>query len=262
MNFSRLFIILYCSTLFVVFSYRYRDQFRYMMLMKGMENPAKLLGRWNVPRLPPALFAIVGITFLLCLALAIIGVVPRLALLASSIFYFLYFGQIRTLSYVVRKSNLIPQLLIVMALAPGLNRPFMEPCPTWPIVISKILLIQVYVSAGYSKLRASGLKWATSSQLQGILLLQHMKFDIPLAATVARNQWLCSVFAIVTLSHQLTFPIVLLLPRLEPYYVLAALSFHLGTKLLMRIDYLTYQGPAYFIFAVIPLGNYLVSIHF
>jgi hypothetical protein len=117
------------------------------------------------------------------------------------------------------------------------------------------------VSAGYSKLMTSGLKWATSSQLQGILLLQHMKFDIPLAARTAKSESLCSVLAIVTLIHQITFPIVLLVPNLELYYVVAALLFHLSTRVLMRIDYLTYQGPAYVIFAVLPLGHYLVYIH-
>jgi len=232
-----------------------------MTLTNGMERPAKLLGRWSVPKLSPVLFGITGIAFLLCLALAVIGVMPRLALVACCILYFLYFGQIRTLSYVVRKSNLIPQLLLVMALAPGLNRSFMETCPTWPIVIGKILVIHVYVSAGYSKLRNSGLNWATSSQLQGILLLQHMKYDIPLAVRVARNGRLCSALAILTLSHQLTFPIVLLVPSLEPYYVVTALVFHLSTRILMQIDYLTYQGPAYLIFAALPLGHYLLSIH-
>jgi hypothetical protein len=138
----------------------------------------------------------------------------------------------------------------------------MEACPTWPIVIIKILIIQIYVSAGYSKLRATGLKWATSSQLQGILLLQHMKFDIPVAVRASKSELLCSVLAILTISHQITFPIILLFPSLELYYVVAALLFHLGTRLLMRIDYLTYQGPAYFIFAVLPLGHHLVSIHF
>jgi uncharacterized membrane protein YphA (DoxX/SURF4 family) len=232
-----------------------------MKLTNRMERPAKLLGRWNIPKLSPVLFGMTGIALLFCLALAIIGVMPRLALLACCIIYFLYFGQIRTLSYVVRKSNLIPQLLFVMALAPGLHRSFMETCPTWPILIGKILLIQVYVSAGYSKLRNSSFHWATSSQLQGILLLQHMKYDIPLAVKVARNERLCSALAILTLIHQLTFPIVLVVPRLEPYYVVTALLFHLSTRLLMQIDYLTYQGPAYLIFVVLPLGNYLLSIH-
>lgn len=261
MNFSRLFVILYCSTLFVVFSCRYRDQLRYLKLIRGIQRPAKLLGRWNIPGLSPLSFGIAGIAFLLCLALAITGVAPRLALLACCILYFLYFGQIRTLSYVVRKSNLIPQLLFVMALAPGLSHPLMETGPIWPLVILKMLIIQVYASAGYSKLRNSGLHWATSSQLQSILLLQHMKFDIPLAFRVAKSDSLCSVLALLTLSHQITFPIVFLFPRLELYYVVAALLFHLGTRSLMRIDYLTYQGPAYLIFVVIPLGRYLLSIH-
>lgn len=162
----------------------------------------------------------------------------------------------------VRKSNLIPQILFVAALAPGLSRPLVESGPTWPILIAKVLIIQVYVSAGYSKLSNCGLRWAQSSQLQGILLLQHMKFDIPLAIRIARNDSICSVLAILTLSHQITFPIVLFLPRLEPYYVVTALLFHLGTRILMRIDYLTYQGPAYLTFIVIPLGHYLPFAHF
>jgi hypothetical protein len=93
------------------------------------------------------------------------------------------------------------------------------------------------------------------------LLLQHMKFDIPVAAKVAKSRPLCTLIAVATLGHQITFPIILLLPRAELYYVVAALLFHLCTKILMRIDYLTYQGPSYVIFAVLPLGHYLVSIN-
>src|SRR5450756_867242 len=141
MNFSRLFVVLYCSILFVVFSCRYRDQFRYMTLTDVNGRPARLFGRWSIPKLSPLYFGVVGIAFLLCLALAIIGIMPRLALLACCSFYFLYFGQIRTLSYIVRKSNLIPQLLLVMSLAPGLTRPIMEAGPTWPITIAKFCLL-------------------------------------------------------------------------------------------------------------------------
>lgn len=259
MNYDRLFVVLYCSAVFAVFSYHFRDQWRYMTLTRGIFPQALFLGKWPVPRLSSRIFGAVGLAFLLCLGLATFGIMPRLFLLTCCVLYFLYFGNIRSLSYVVRKSNLVPQLLFVMALAPGVSRPLTEPCPTWPLSIVKILIIQVYFSAAYSKLRATGLQWATPSQLQSILMLQNMKFDIPLAAKAAQNGLSCSAIGVLTLVHQVTFPIVLLFPRLEPYYVIAALLFHLGTKLLMRIDYLTYQGPAYISFAIIPLGHYLMT---
>lgn len=259
MNYSRLFVILYGSGLFSIFAYRYMDQLRYFYLTTEMSRPALVLGKWRPPKLSDSAFQTTGIAFLICLGLAVAGVVPRVALVASCILYFLYFGQIRTLSYIVRKSNLIPQLLGLMALAPGLDRRLMEAGPTWPIFIGKLLVVQIYASAAYSKLRHSGLRWATSSQLQGIFLLQHLKFDIPSGFKLATSKRACSLLSIATLAHQVTFPIVLFVPRADFYYVVAALLFHIGTRIFMRIDYLTYQGPSYVIFLVIPLGHWLIS---
>jgi hypothetical protein len=258
MNYSRLFILIYCSTLFLVFIFRHRDQLTYFRLMKKMDDvPASLLGRWRIIELSPLTFNCVGFGFLAGLGLAIAGVVPRVALLACVFFYFLYFGQIRSLAYVVRKSNLIPQFLFIMALAPGSSDPLSALTSTWPIFILKILIIQIYVSAGYLKVRHSGFSWATATQLQGILLLQHLKYDIPYACRVAKHDKLCSVIAFLTLAFELTFPIVLLVPELELLYMVSAILFHLGTLVLMRIDYLTYHGPALLAFLVILLAHHL-----
>jgi hypothetical protein len=261
MNFTRLFVILYSSIIFLVVSLRHRDHLQYLVLTENLVNPAKLFGRWRILRLSPLSFNIVGVCFLIALASAALGICARLALFLGVLLYFLYFGQIRTLSYVVRKSNLIPQLLLLMALAPGTNQPIHASSPQWPIFIAKMAVAQVYVSAAYSKLRNSGLRWATASQLQGILVTQHLKYDIPIANALASHRAVCSFLAFAVFSHQISFPIVLLYPGLEVTYVGAALLFHFGTLVTMRIDYLTYHAPAYLVFLVIPLGRLLSAVH-
>jgi hypothetical protein len=261
MNCTRLFIILYCSTLAVIFIFKHGDEAKYQRLMIGLVAPGKLFGRWRLPELSPFYFNVVGFCYFAALTSAALGVYSTISLLLGTICYFLDFSQIRTLSYVGRKSNLIPQFLVVMATVPAASESLWIPSAHWPLVILKLLVIQTYVSAGYSKLSNQGIRWASADQIQGILIRQHLYFDIPLSCKMASSRTLCAVLSVIVLCHQLTFPIVLILPSLEPLYVGLALLFHVTTLFSMKVDFLTYHAPSYLAFAVIPLGDYFFTLH-
>ena len=209
MNLVSLVTFFYCSTLFVIVAIKHSDQLKYLGLTSGIVRPARVFGLWRIPRLSPFYFNIACGMFLFCLAFAALGIATRVWLSLAIIVYFLYFGQIRTLSYVVRKTNLIPQFLQFLALAHSART--MSLCyeySCWPMMLLKLVVVQVYLSGAYSKLRNSGLRWASGTQLQGILIHQHLLFDIPLAFKLAGNRRLCAVFAGLVLFHQLTFPVI------------------------------------------------------
>jgi hypothetical protein len=256
MNAISLFTFLYCSTLFVIVLAKHHDQLRYLRLTSEIVQPARLIGLWRVPRLSPRHFNVAGGVLLMCFACAALGIATRLWLLVAVVDYFLYFGQIRTLAYVVRKSNLIPQFLIVLVLAHSDSAmSARHGCPCWPVTILKLLVVQVYLSGAFCKLRNSGFRWSSGAQLQGILMHQHMLFDLPWASKLAGKRKLCSAFAGLVLFHQLTFPLIFVFRGTEIFYVGFALLFHLASLILMRINYLTYQGPSYIIFVVVPLSR-------
>jgi hypothetical protein len=256
-NYVRLFASFYCAVIAAVISIRHADQFAYLKLTRSFEKPARVLNIWRVPPLSDGQFHAAGAGLVLALVMAAAGIFPRLALCAAAALYFLYFGQIISLSYVVRKIYLIPQVLLLLAAAPGIGQSLHAQTPRWPLLAVQAILAQMYLSSAFSKLRASGIGWARWTQLQGILLEHDLIYDLPFSSRVARKRWLCGTLGLAALVFELTFWIVLAAPRLSIPYAVAGLLLHISTLLLMRIDYLTYHSPVYLVFAVAPVARML-----
>ena len=257
MNTVRLFAAAYCAWIGLTVVFHHADQLRYARLTRTIESPPKLFGAWAIPRLPDPLFHLAGASFLICLALGTIGGISRIALAMAIPLYFIYFSQFISISYVVRKSNLIPQILLVLVFAPSLSEPWNVESPRWPLLFVQALLAQMYLSSAYCKLRNAGSRWMTGRQIQGVLLYHHLSYDLPLSCRIARMSWLCRTMSISAFAFESTFWIVLLVPCLGIAYAIVGITFHLATRRLMKIDYLTYQGPVYLVFVIAPLGRFL-----
>jgi len=156
-----------------------------------------------------------------------------------------------------RKSNLVPVILFVLAVAPGTDEGMARRSPPWPLLIVQAALAQSYLTSGFCKIREMGVRWAPGAQMQGILLFHHLYYDLKASVWLAERIWLCRVLSVLALTFELTFWTVLLVPEYGWVFLLAGLTFHLGTLGLMRIDYLTYQGPAFLVFLVGPIGRAL-----
>ena len=256
-NSVQLFASMYCGAIAAMVGIRHADQFAWLKLTRPISKPARILHRWPVPRLTDAQFHGVGGGLFVSLVLAALGIHPTIALLFAVIFYFLYFGQIITLSYVVRKIYLIPQVLLLLAAAPGMGQRLDWNVASWPLLMVEALLAQMYLSSAFCKLRASGMAWVSWRQLQGILLDHHLTYDLPLSGRLAQSGFFCTVFGCGALAFELTFWVILVVPRLSPAYALMGLLLHLGALILMRIDYLTYHAPLYLVFVVKPVARLL-----
>ena len=256
-NYVRLFTFLYCAAIACAICIRHADQLAYLRLTRPITVPARILHRWPVPRLTDTQFDSAGVGLVAALLLAAGGVMPTAFLLVSAGLFFIYFGQILSLSYVLRKVSLIPQILLLLAVAPGITRALGSAGPKWPLLLIQALLAQMYLSSGICKIRKAGISWGAPGQLQGILLQHHLTYDLPLAAKLARSRWICGILGYGALTLELTFWIALVAPRTAPYYALAGLALHVGAFFLMRIDYLTYHAPSYLVFAVPALAKML-----
>lgn len=249
-NEAGMFARLFCTAVAVQLLLNFSQQYRYFKTgpSKLYGKGPKLLGLLPLPVLSRYQFLGTGICFIFCLLLVAFGVYARIAILLSFICCLLYFGQIISLAYIQRKANLIPIVLLIFLVSPSLTGSLSSPSIGWEIMLIKLALIQVYLSAGIEKLRQSGAKWVNGKYLQAYLLENYLWADKTAALTLARNLALCAALSSFVLLFELTFGIVLFLPALTFVYVGLALAFHLGTLITMRINYLKYIWPVYLVF--------------
>jgi hypothetical protein len=251
-NTPAMFARIFCAALAVQLLLNFRQQYRYFLTQpsKLYGSGPKLLGIAPLPALNRSQFLSCGIGLIICLLLVCFGIYPYVAILLALICYFLYFGQIISLAYIQRKTNLIPIVLLILLFSPSLGKPLSAPSAGWELLLIKIALIQVYFSAGLQKIHQSGFKWLTGKYLQAYLLENYLWTDRKSAWAIAANPVLCAVLSSLVLGFELTFFIILFFPKLTFVYVAFALLFHLGTLVTMQINYLKYLGPVYLAFFV------------
>ena len=252
LNRTRLFLILFCVVLSWQLLLAFAQQLRYFKT-----EPARIyggspraLGRRALPSLTAGQFTALGGILLVSLLAAALNFAPRIALLVALLCYFLYFHPILSLAYVQRKTNLLPVVLLVLLFAPGIGAPLKEATPLWPLWLIKLTVALLYFSAGVQKLRRCGLKWCDGRSLQAYLVQHYLWGDTKRALQLANQPPLCMLLSSVLLLFELTFWVVLVLPRLTVFYLVAGIVFHLGTSLVMRINYLKYLSPVYMVFVI------------
>ena len=249
-NGVRLFLLLYCLATALQFTLHAREQLHFWRTMprRVYGNPPRLLGRVQLPALTEGQFLLAGGLFVAGLLGATVGILPQFFLLVALIAYFFYFNPIMPLAYIQRKTNLIPIVLLILLLSPGLSQPLAQPTPLWPLWLVKAALAQLYLSAGVQKLRRSGWQWSDGYSLQAYLVEHYLWADTPAAWWLAQRLWLCRWISRLTLIFEVSVVLILVFPALTPLYVVGGLLFHLATGLTMRIHYLIYLGPVYLVF--------------
>lgn len=99
----------------------------------------------------------------------------------------------------------------------------------FPLLLTQLSVVFGYTFAGWTKLAVSGLEWANGYTLMAILL----GYDNTLSQTLSSSVEVARALSIGALTLQVTFPVVMFLPRLRWIYLPAAISFHLATWLSM-----------------------------
>jgi len=108
----------------------------------------------------------------------------------------------------------------------------------WPVRAASVVVAGSYFFAGLMKLRHSGLAWATSGNLRWIMLAGEGRSRLPgISRFIGDHAVLASLLAAGMLLLELSFPLVLLRPRLAPIFVAAAAVVHAGGWLTLSLDY-------------------------
>jgi len=110
----------------------------------------------------------------------------------------------------------------------------------WPLRLIGIIVCLVYFSAGYAKLKNSGLGWANGYTLSYSIIqdyyVWHPSTDFSL--WMAQQIPLLTIMQVFVLVIQFTFPVIIFVPKLRWIYLPAGLGFHLGTYVLMSTHFL------------------------
>jgi hypothetical protein len=109
---------------------------------------------------------------------------------------------------------------------------------TWPVRMVWWVMAWVFLAAGVSKIRHSGLAWVTSDTMAIILTASHYHLANrdPLTSSglqIAQHLWLCRFLAAATLAIELGFPLALLSRRARAVFVPSAFLMQTGIRILM-----------------------------
>ena len=249
-----MFLVLFCLLLAAQLILNFQDQLDYLRTNpeRIYGRPAGLFGRYRGPSLSPRQFNLVAVALIASLFGIAAGVAPRLSVLIALVCQFFYFNQIASLAYIQRKVNLIAIVLLIMLFSPGIDQPFDQPVPSWPLVLVKAALAQMYCSAGLQKLRRTGWQWCQGESLQTYLVEHYLWGDMKNALRLGRSLQLCRILSVLVLIFELTFVLIIPFPSLSAFYAIGGVIFHASTSAMMRINYLKYLSPVYMVFIAEP----------
>jgi hypothetical protein len=254
MNLVRVFAVAYTGMLLVQQLRFFGDQRRFIALQPAAPRAAQILGV-GFAKVGPAAAMRFGAILVVALACALganllgLDALCRVAYGVAFVALAAYYPFIADLGYVIRKILVAPVVFIVLACAPGLTDAWSSPSPTWPLLLLQCYLALVYVSTGIEKVVKSGRLWWRGDVLRGYLVSHHLWGNMPLGMAVANRRWLCRAMSIPTLAWELAFPLVLVLhPSVALGFVAYGIAFHIGTAVLMRIDFHRYWFMNYLVF--------------
>lgn len=200
-----------------------------------------------MPRLGATLTLGLGFSLVGLLLAAASGRWPGMAELLASVVAITYFAQIADSPEVHRKANTVPVILALIS-AGSIPSSLSISSASVSLLTIKLLLAQVYLAAGISKLRQTGWSWRDGNTLRRWFVYYYLRDGSLPCLRLASSVRACRALSTVFLIFELTFWLVVPFPFLAWIFVPFAVLFHLGTAMLMRIHYWIYLGPAFLVF--------------
>jgi predicted DCC family thiol-disulfide oxidoreductase YuxK len=110
---------------------------------------------------------------------------------------------------------------------------------TWPLQLVRTLMALVFLGAGTSKLRGSGLRWVVSDNMANMLVNHHYSHHPPVrwGLHLAQHRWATSLLAGLTITLETSAPLALLSRRLRVLLVPSLCVMQAGIWLFMGIRF-------------------------
>lgn len=238
---------LYCATLGTLVLVRAPADYQFVRVRGDKRELPRFLGIVAVPRASARAWLATALLLVALLAAASFGTTPFLTLPLASLVALFHFAQLADSPVVHRKANTVPVILALVGVAALPTTVDAGTISTAARIVIKLLLAQVYFSAGLTKLRVSGWRWTDGQTLRYWFGHYYLRDRNRLALTLAGAPRFARFAATLTLVFELTFWLVIVLPPLAWIYLPVALLFHAATAWLLRIHYWIYLGPAYLV---------------
>ena len=213
------------------------------------EAEPRLLNRIRIPRVSNRIWWLIVCLWLMSLWLSTMPTFSILGLLSSLTLYFFVFSRIWSLHFVLKKTSLIPCYLGLfliyrcLELLPNLNLDE----SAW--IASKAILASVYLGAGMHKIKVWWRRPGYLNALQGHLAVSALLRNTKVSGVLIQYPALCRWIFLLTIVWEITMPVICVLPgAVSLVYGVMGLAFHLGTLIVMRIDYLRFYWPVYMVF--------------
>ena len=216
--------------------------------------PVSFFKAFDVPILPTSTLRTLDVAFYVASMMASVGLLTRASMATSALLALYLHGLPNDFGKVNHSSNVAVIFALFMAMSRAgdkwsvdalirklIKRPLKMPERsgeyTWPIRSAWLLLVVMYGSAGICKLRTSGVEWATSDNLQR-LLLRHQYSHAPptrLGVWLAGHPDLCHVFAGAAMVIEFLSPLALLHRYPRFFFGVGLCSMRISIYLMMGI---------------------------
>lgn len=221
----------------------------------ALVDPVPLLG-W-LDRMPSAeAFVAIQVVGGVAALAAVLRTRPRLAFAVAWLCYLVLAGLRGSRGKVLHND-----LLLLWASAPFLLAPVGRAVDVrdriarrgygWPIRVAMVITALVYFFAGYHKLRRSGIDWVLGDNMRYVLLwgpsIGHAAWE-SMARWVGEHLWVAKASGAFILGLEITFPVVLVVRRLQAWYALAAVLLHVTTWFVLGLDYWAWAATVVLLF--------------
>jgi hypothetical protein len=121
----------------------------------------------------------------------------------------------------------------------------------WPIRVAMVITALVYFFAGYHKLRRSGIDWVLGDNMRYVMLwgpsIGEARWE-SMAQWVGEHLWAAKASGAFILGLEISFPVVLVVRRLQAWYALAAVFLHVTTWFVLGLDYWAWAATVALLF--------------
>lgn len=226
---------------------------------RAFYRPILLLRVLEVPAPTPEAMAVVRVVLAVALACALVGLATRIALPVAATLYVWWFATLFSYGAIGHGRSTVIFALVAMSLAPA-GRAYSldalvsrvrraradgplpalvdehDPIAGWALRVVTLMLVSAYLLAAYAKLRTAGIAWPVEGQLEAALIEK----GTPVGLALINHLWLVHAMAAVTLIWEVTAWVVFFGGRIRDLWFLNGLLFHLGSVVLLDIDFLSW----------------------
>ena len=111
----------------------------------------------------------------------------------------------------------------------------------WPLKVGHLLISMAFFSAGFEKLKNSGLTWMNGDTLKFYFISSEYAQTVPLSVWLQDSSFFLVSLSVITIIFELTFFITLRYPKVLRFYAPIGIVFHLANWFLIGICFFQFM---------------------